>query len=203
MLSLPVTVTRRAIDGWMLDPWDLAPACIVNGQSQVLGATLKLRVMDRDASESTSSGSKLPVMDDASGAVNGALNAVHSPANGAHGPVNGVAAAYRPAPGYRRPFLARFVQYLLVTAALMVIGSVASIGYVVGSITAVIAVCYGVSYAWRGRFQTIVTPAGIEIRRYRNRIVPWSAGAGNRGGGLRCSKPARAACVPSRAPPPG
>jgi hypothetical protein len=103
-------------------------------------------------------------MNDASGAV-----------TGAHGPVNGVAAVYRPAPAYRRPYLARFVKYLLVTAALMVISTVASIGYVLGSITAIVAVYYGVAYAWRGRFQTIVTPAGIEIRRYRNQTVPWSA----------------------------
>jgi hypothetical protein len=93
----------------------------------------------------------------------------------AHGPVNGVAAAYRPAPGYRRPDLARFVKYLLVTVALMIIGTIASFGYIVGSITAVVAAGYGVSYVWRGRFQTIVTPAGIEIRRFGNRTVPWNA----------------------------
>jgi hypothetical protein len=81
---------------------------------------------------------------------------------------------YRPAPGYRRPYLARFLRYLLVTAALMVIGSIASFGYIVGSITAVVAAGYGVSYVWRGRFQTIVTLSGIEIRRFGNRTVPWS-----------------------------
>jgi len=82
---------------------------------------------------------------------------------------------YLPAPGYRRPYLARFVKYVLVTAAFAAIGTIASFGYMIGSMTAVVAAGYGVSYAWRGRFQTTVTPSGIEIRRYGNRIVPWSA----------------------------
>jgi hypothetical protein len=85
------------------------------------------------------------------------------------------ATVYRPAPGYRRPFLARFVQYLVITAALLAIGSTVSIGYYVGSITAAVALAYGISYLWRGRFQTIVTPAGIEIRRFGDRNVPWSS----------------------------
>jgi hypothetical protein len=105
-------------------------------------------------------------MDDASSALDSA-------ASGNQPPLAPV--VYRPAPGYRRPFLARFVQYLVVTAALMVVGSVVSIGYYVGSITAAAAVGYGISYLWRGRFKTIVTPAGIEIRRYGNRVVPWSS----------------------------
>jgi hypothetical protein len=85
------------------------------------------------------------------------------------------ATVYRPPPGYRRPFIARFLQYLLITAALVTIGSTTSIGYYVGSITGVVALGYGISYLWRGRFKTIVTPAGIEIRRYGNRRVPWSS----------------------------
>ena len=85
------------------------------------------------------------------------------------------ATVYRPPPGYRRPFIARFFQYLLITAVLVVIGSTTLIGYYVGSITAVVALGYGISYLWRGRFQTTLTPAGIEIRRYGNRHVPWSS----------------------------
>jgi len=30
-------------------------------------------------------------------------------------------------------------------------------------------------YAWRGQFSTRLTPVGIEIRRYRRRLVPWQA----------------------------
>lgn len=105
-------------------------------------------------------------MDDTTGA-SGATASGRQPAT--------AATVYRPAPGYRRPFLARFIQYLLITAALMAIGSTASIGYYVGSITAAVAVGYGISYLWRGRFKTIVTPAGIEIRRYGNRHVPWNS----------------------------
>jgi hypothetical protein len=82
---------------------------------------------------------------------------------------------YRPAPGYRRPFLARSIRYLVLTAAALSIGSIAPIGYFAGSITAVFAVGYGISYLWRGRFRTIATATGIEIRRYGNRVVPWSA----------------------------
>jgi hypothetical protein len=82
---------------------------------------------------------------------------------------------YRPPPGYRRPFAARFIRYAVVTVALMIVGSIASVGYYVGSITAAAAAGYGIAYLWRGRFRTIVTPGGIEIRRYANRLVPWSS----------------------------
>ncbi len=84
-------------------------------------------------------------------------------------------AVYRPAPGYRRPFLARSIRYLVLTAAALSIGGIAPIGYLAGSITAVFTVGYGISYLWRGRFQTIVTANGIEIRRWGNRLVPWSS----------------------------
>jgi hypothetical protein len=30
------------------------------------------------------------------------------------------------------------------------------------------------AYLWRGRFRTIETPAGIQIRRYGNRQVLWN-----------------------------
>jgi hypothetical protein len=83
--------------------------------------------------------------------------------------------AYRPAPGYRRPFLARCIRYLVLTVACLAIGSIAPIGYYAGSITAVFTVGYGISFLWRGRFQTIVTANGIEVRRWGNRLVPWSA----------------------------
>jgi hypothetical protein len=105
-------------------------------------------------------------MDDASGALDSAASGYGPPST----PV-----VFRPAPGYRRPFLARFIQYVVVTAAFMIIGRVAVIGYYVGSIAAAVAVSHGISYLWRGRFATVVTPAGIEIRRYGNRVVPWSS----------------------------
>ena len=105
-------------------------------------------------------------MDDSAGEPDAKASS-HQPAT--------AATVYRPAPGYRRPFLARFVQYLVITAALLAIGSTVSIGYYVGSITAAVALAYGISYLWRGRFQTIVTPAAIEIRRFGNLNVPWSS----------------------------
>jgi len=103
---------------------------------------------------------------------------------------------YRPAPGYRRPFLARCIRYLVLTAAALGIGSIASIGYFAASVTGLFALGYGISYLWRGRFQTIVTAAGVEIRRYRNRLVPWSAVRGIEIGGygagsVRSSRPYR------------
>lgn len=85
------------------------------------------------------------------------------------------AVVYRPPPGYRRPFLARFIQYAVFTAALLIIGSWIPIGYYVASVTAAVAVSFGISYLWRGRFATIVTPTGIQLRRYGNRLVPWSS----------------------------
>ncbi|HUB37638.1 MAG TPA: hypothetical protein VMA72_02175 [Streptosporangiaceae bacterium] len=83
--------------------------------------------------------------------------------------------AYRPPPGYRRPFLARCLRYLVLTIAGVAIGTIAPIGYFIGSIASVFTVGYGISYLWRGRFQTIVTARGIEIRRWSNRLVPWSS----------------------------
>ena len=73
--------------------------------------------------------------------------------------------AHRPAPGNRRPFLARCIRYLVLTVACLTIGSISPIGYFVGSITAVFTVGYGISFLWRGRFQTIVTANGIQVRR--------------------------------------
>jgi hypothetical protein len=103
---------------------------------------------------------------------------------------------YRPAPGYRRPFLARCIRYLVLTAAALSIGSIAPIGYFAGSVTALFAIGYGISYLWRGRFRTIVTTDGIEIRRYRNRLVPWNVVRGIEIGGygaasVRLSRPYR------------
>ncbi len=105
-------------------------------------------------------------MSDASDALNAAVSG-YQPAS--------PEVVYRPPRAYRRPFLARCIRYLVLTVAGLSIGSIAPIGYFVGSITAVFTVGYGISYLWHGRFQTIVTADGIEIRRWGNRMVPWSS----------------------------
>jgi hypothetical protein len=86
-------------------------------------------------------------------------------------PFHGPDIEYRLGPRYRRPALVRF----LITAALTVVFAVSGLPILSGAaaISGAFALCFGVSYVWRGRFRTRVTSRGIEVRGYFNHIVPW------------------------------
>jgi hypothetical protein len=86
-------------------------------------------------------------------------------------PFHGPDIEYRLSRQYRRPTLMRFVGM----AALTVICIVTSLAFldVGAAIFGALAVYFGVSYVWRGRFRTRVTSRGIEARGYFNHFVPW------------------------------
>jgi hypothetical protein len=86
-------------------------------------------------------------------------------------PFHGPDIEYRLSRQYRRPTLMRFVGM----AALTVICIVTPLAFldVGAAIFGALAVYFGVSYVWRGRFRTRVTSRGIEARGYFNHFVPW------------------------------
>jgi hypothetical protein len=86
-------------------------------------------------------------------------------------PFHGPDIEYRLSRQYRRPTLMRF----LAMAALTVICIVTPLAFLDAgaAIFGALAVYFGVSYVWRGRFSTRVTSRGIEARGYFNRFVPW------------------------------
>jgi hypothetical protein len=86
-------------------------------------------------------------------------------------PFHGPDVEYRLSRQYRRPGLIKF----LFTAVLTVVFAVSGLPILYGAaaITGAAAVCFGVSYLWRGRFLTKVTSRGIEVRGYFNHLVPW------------------------------
>jgi hypothetical protein len=84
-------------------------------------------------------------------------------------------AEYRLGPEYRRPYLARFILFGVLTvllAALWTQGH-SSLWLVLDSFIGPVATYYGVVYLWRDRFRTRLTTQGIEIRGYFNHFVPW------------------------------
>jgi hypothetical protein len=86
-------------------------------------------------------------------------------------PDSGLDLEYRLSPQHRRP--AR--NYFLLMAALTAVCVVTRLQVLDGAavITGALAVFFGVSYVWRGRFRTRVTSRGIEVRGYFNHFVPW------------------------------
>jgi hypothetical protein len=86
-------------------------------------------------------------------------------------PDDGPELEYRLSPRYRRP--AR--TYCLLMAALTAVCVVTRLQVLDGAAvgTGALAVYFGVSYLWRGRFRTRVTSQGIEARGYFNHFVPW------------------------------
>ncbi len=86
-------------------------------------------------------------------------------------PFHGPPIDYRLTPQYRRPALLRFIML----AVLTIVCAVAPLvllkagAFVFGAL----ALFFGVSYLWRGRFRTRVTSRGIEIHGYFNHFVPW------------------------------
>jgi hypothetical protein len=78
---------------------------------------------------------------------------------------------YRLSPQYRRPARTHFFFMAALTVGCVVTRLPVLGGAAVLSGT--LAVFYGVSYVWRGRFRTRVTSRGIEVRGYFNHFVPW------------------------------
>jgi hypothetical protein len=86
-------------------------------------------------------------------------------------PDTGPELEYRLSPRYRRPARTHF----LLMAALTVVCVVTRLQVLDGAavVTGALAVYFGVSYLWRGRFRTRVTSRGIEVHGYFNHFVPW------------------------------
>jgi hypothetical protein len=86
-------------------------------------------------------------------------------------PFHGPDIEYRLGRQYRRPTLMRFLGMV----ALTVICIVTPLAFLDAgaAIFGALAVYFGVSYVWRGRFRTRVTSRGIEVRGYFNHFVPW------------------------------
>jgi hypothetical protein len=86
-------------------------------------------------------------------------------------PFHGPDIEYRLSRQYRRPTLFRFVAM----AVLTVVCIVTPLAFLDtgAAIFGALAVYFGVSYVWRGRFRTRVTSRGIEARGYFNHFVPW------------------------------
>lgn len=86
-------------------------------------------------------------------------------------PFHGPDIEYRLSREYRRPALMRFAGMV----ALTVVCIVTPLAFLDtgAAIFGALAVYFGVSYLWRGRFRTRVTSRGIEVRGYVNHFVPW------------------------------
>jgi hypothetical protein len=86
-------------------------------------------------------------------------------------PASGPEVEYRLSAQYRRPALPKFV----VMAVLAVVCALTPLTVLDAGVAVfgALAVYFGVSYVWRGRFRTRVTSRGIEVRGYFNHFVPW------------------------------
>jgi len=78
---------------------------------------------------------------------------------------------YRLSPQYRRPALIKFV--VTVVLAVVCVLTPLTVLDAGAAIFGALALYFGVSYLWRGRFRTRVTSRGIEVRGYFNHFVPW------------------------------
>jgi hypothetical protein len=86
-------------------------------------------------------------------------------------PFHGPDIEYRLSRQYRRPAVMLFAAMVALTVVCIVTPLPAlNAG---AAIFGALAVYFGVSYVWRGRFRTRVTSRGIEIRGYVNHFVPW------------------------------
>jgi hypothetical protein len=90
---------------------------------------------------------------------------------GSSQPFHGPDIEYRLGRQYRRPTLMRFLGMSALTVICIVTPLTALDAG--AAIFGALAVYFGVSYVWRGRFRTRVTSRGIEVRGYFNRFVPW------------------------------
>jgi hypothetical protein len=86
-------------------------------------------------------------------------------------PFHGADVEYRLSRQYRRPTLMRFFGMMALTV-ICIVTPLASLE-AGAAIFGALAVYFGVSYVWRGRFRTRVTSRGIEARGYFNHFVPW------------------------------
>jgi hypothetical protein len=86
-------------------------------------------------------------------------------------PFQGPDIEYRLSRQYRRPALMRFIS----TVVLAVVCVVTPLAFLDAgaAIFGALAVYFGATYVWRGRFRTRVTSRGIEVHGYFNRFVPW------------------------------
>jgi hypothetical protein len=87
-------------------------------------------------------------------------------------PFHGPDVEYRLSRQYRRPTLMRFVA-MAALSVLCIVTPLAFLNTAGVAILGALAVYFGVSYVWRGRFRTRVTSRGIEVRGYFNHFVPW------------------------------
>jgi hypothetical protein len=78
---------------------------------------------------------------------------------------------YRLSGQYRRPALFRFAAMVVLTVVCIV--APLAILDPAAAILGALAVYFGVSWLWRGRFRTKVTSRGIEVRGYFNHFAPW------------------------------
>ncbi len=87
-------------------------------------------------------------------------------------PFHGPDIEYRLSRPYRRPALMRFAA-MVALAVVCIVTPLAALD-AGAAIFSALAVYFGVSYLWRGRFRTRVTSRGIEVRGYFTHFVPWA-----------------------------
>ena len=88
---------------------------------------------------------------------------------------------FRATPQFRRPARSRFLTMAVLTVVIVLMPFVVLRD--AAWLTGALAVVFGVTFLWRGRFATRVTSRGIEAHGYVNHFVPWDEVAGLEIGG--------------------
>jgi hypothetical protein len=86
-------------------------------------------------------------------------------------PFHGPDIEYRLSRQYRRPTAMRFAG-MVALAVICIVTPLTALD-AGAAIFSALAVYFGVTYVWRGRFRTSVTSRGIEVHGYFNHLVPW------------------------------
>jgi hypothetical protein len=81
--------------------------------------------------------------------------------------------------GFRKPLVQRGVFALVLAGLAAAAGTALGTPmFIVAALCGLAAAGYAVTYAWQGRFRTVLTPEGVRARGYVNHFVPWPAVAG-------------------------
>jgi hypothetical protein len=91
--------------------------------------------------------------------------------------LTGADVVFTPGHDYRVPVARRGAVSLAVASLMSLLAGLGVLTVVTGPVAAAFAVAalaQALLYAGQGRFRTRLTPAGIEARGYRTRMIPWS-----------------------------